>query len=230
MKKLFVLSILAVLVLGVTGVVAAEGQVVNIFPAPEGMEIDAELTEWHTAALISGEPRTSTRATGVLYFMYDDENLYVAGEVKDGSPMLNQNKMVPEVYKGDGVEVFIETDPSAPADRENYADTDRQFALVMGPEPHSWMWATNDSLEGTVIKTRVVESETNGGYVFEAKVPLKSIHPDFDLESGMEIGFSAGLDFSNREGTDRDVQQTWNAGSNAPLFAFPRLFGTAVIK
>ncbi|MGE5598703.1 MAG: sugar-binding protein [Bacteroidota bacterium] len=231
MKKLVAVLILLTLSVAVAGsALAYVRKEINIYPAPAGLKIDGKLDEWHTSAIVSQDPKKG-RESAVLYFMYDKDNLYIAGEIKDATPLLNDKVKVAEVYQGDAIEIFISADPKADPERESYAPTDRQFALVMGKQPHSWMWATNGDLPGTEIAAVVTDfGENNPGYIFEAKVPLKSIHPDLKLAPGMKIGFDCAVDFSTEDGTNREIQHSWNAGSNSGIWAVPKLWGYANIK
>lgn len=231
-KKSVILTFLVVAMLVVAAAsisFAAERKVVTITSAPTDINIDGNLNEWPTAALISFEPRNAGRSSGVLYFMYDQDNLYIAGEVKDGSPALN-NQTGGNVYKGDGIEVFINTDPNADPNRNSMGPDDRQFDINPGTQS-TWCWQNNAAIEGAEVVFKKTDfGETETGYVVEAKIPLKSLNPKFAFVPGNQISFAAAIDFSNDDGTDRDVQATWNHGPDAPLFAYPNLWGTAIVK
>ena len=198
------------------------------------MTIDADLSEWNSAALVSAFPEDASSRAGILYFMYDKDNLYVAGEVKDESPLMNDKVGTDAIWNGDCIEVYICADPNADPKRMEYGPNDRQFGLAMAPKPSTWCWQNGKPLEGAVVVTKEVEfgSDKHPGYVFEAKIPQKSIHPNLNLKAlkGKKIGFAAAIDFSNAEGSAREIQHSWSFASNGAAWNNPSVWGTAFIK
>ncbi|MBN1269950.1 MAG: hypothetical protein JXB04_10195, partial [Kiritimatiellae bacterium] len=70
-----------------------------------------------------------------VYGTWDDEALYLFVEVKDTDPA-NNRWAKDEIWKGDGLEVHLGTDPAAPA--EAYAPTDYQF--ILAPRDKTWVY------------------------------------------------------------------------------------------
>ncbi len=71
-------------------------------PAPPGAKIDGDLTGWDRSGGVFTYITPETRAmhSTRTYLMYDDEALYLGGEVKDPTPMVNMHD--PDVNPGFG--------------------------------------------------------------------------------------------------------------------------------
>lgn len=75
------------------------------------------------------------------------------------------------------------------------------------------------------------------GYIAEAQIPLSEL-PDLSAQGG-NIGFDAGLIFSDAGGNDRNLRVYWNQSDNNTHFTidipieaqlYPKLWGTATVE
>ena len=234
LKKIILISIIAVIILGLNLTVGAYDNSfeVNITQAPGEMKIDANLEEWSTGTLIASIPQKASECSGIAYFMYDKNNLYIAGVTRDNTPMKNANINTRNCWNGDALEIYISTSSGSDPERTSYNETDRQIGLVFGETVHTWCWQLEGKIKNAKIVAKIIESDRENaptGYTFEAKIPLESINPDFNLKPGMEIGFASDYSFGNKEGV-REVQPSWNAGQEPGFHANPSYWGIAKIK
>ena len=88
-----------------------------VTPAPGEVRIDGKLDDWDLSGQIEMFVIEATRSTmnAKIAAMYDDESIYISGEVRDPTPMMNRH------------------DPKTNADRAWDADA-VQFRLVLDPE------------------------------------------------------------------------------------------------
>jgi hypothetical protein len=88
-----------------------------VTPAPGEVRIDGKLDDWDLSGQIEMFVIEATRSTmnAKIAAMYDDEAIYISGEVRDPTPMMNRH------------------DPKTNADRAWDADA-VQFRLVLDPE------------------------------------------------------------------------------------------------
>ncbi|MFN6037908.1 MAG: carboxypeptidase-like regulatory domain-containing protein, partial [Bacteroidota bacterium] len=72
---------------------------------------------------------------GKFNLMYDDEMLYLAGNITDKSPLINL-KDEADIWNGDAIEFAIGTNPDADPNRSRYLLSDLQLGIKMCKEPY----------------------------------------------------------------------------------------------
>ena len=82
LKKVLVVFMMILLVLGLSTSIFAydDNTIVNITRAPAEMKIDANFDEWSTGTIIAPQAKDASSCSGIAYFMYDQDYLYIAGE------------------------------------------------------------------------------------------------------------------------------------------------------
>jgi hypothetical protein len=128
--------------------------------------------------------------------MWDDENLYVAAQVKD--PEHKQLDIGPGVWRGDALWLYIDT--SGDKSRVNVKLTLAQ--TEKGPQV--WDWKGGGFLPGAELGW--IQQE--GGYTYEAKLPLRSLglEPREGKRFGLEVGRgTTGGGFMDWTGLDPDA-------------------------
>jgi hypothetical protein len=155
--------------------------------------IDGALDEWDAAQPLPVDSREQIlrgaaswpgpeQASFTLYWMWDDENLYVASRVRD--PEHVQNEIGPSAWKGDTQWLYLNT-------RGDRKRVDVKLTLAQTPDgPQVWNWTAQAFLPGAELAWQPVE----GGYVYEAALPLKSLNY-LEPEDGKRIYFEAGRGF-----------------------------------
>ncbi len=150
--------------------------------------------------------RGSSDASAKISLKWDDKNLYIAADVRDNKPMMN-NKKKKNIWNGDAIEMTIGLDKNAKTDREKYGVKDYQIGLGIGNgknvEPSIWNWTTKASPEGYAISVK--KSAT--GYFLEAMIPWSSL-AGFKPSNGDALAFDCALD--DADGADRQAQLVWN--------------------
>lgn len=162
--------------------------------APGPVTVDGSLDEWAAAQpLPVDRPEQILRgaatwpgpeeASFTLYWMWDDAYLYAAARVRD--PQHVQRETGPSVWRGDALWLYLNTT----GDRRR---VDVKLTLAQTPQgPQVWNWTAGMFLPGAQLAWQ----PTEGGYVYEAALPLKSLNY-LKPEPGKRIYFEAGMGFS----------------------------------
>jgi hypothetical protein len=189
-------------------------RIAEVMRAPGPVAVDGVLDEWDSAQPLPVDSREQIlrgaaawpgpeEASFTLYWMWDDEFLYVASDVRD--PKHVQNEIGPSAWRGDTQWLYLNT-------RGDRNRVDVKLTLAQTPQgPQVWNWTAQTFLPGAELAWQPVE----GGYVYEAALPLKSLNY-LEPEPGKRIYFEAGqgfeVGFIDWTGLDPDT-----AGNLAPL-------------
>ena len=190
-------------------------------PAKERVEYGAlpSVAEW-----ASGNWRIRARGA------YDDQSLYLAYEVDDPSPWVNNGKDWTQLFKtGDAVDLQLGTDASAPATRKSAAPGDLRLSIApfngkplavlyryrlkdkagANPVEFASPWRSEKvddvrKLERAEIKVQTWE----GGYRVEAKIPLEEL--DLRALRGQTLRGDFGVVYGDRQGTVNLSRVYWS--------------------
>ncbi|MGI8703838.1 MAG: sugar-binding protein, partial [Candidatus Limnocylindrales bacterium] len=182
--------------------------------APDRMTVDGDLAEWPATepapvqetynVLRGGSAWPGPAAASFIgRFMWDHENLYLSAEVQD--PKHVQEQVGPGVWQGDTLWVYLDTSGEG-------RRIDAKLTLSQTPDgPQIWNWTGGAFLP----EAKLAWQERDGGYVYEAAVPWRSLGRDAPglgqkLRFELGMGFAGG--FMDWTGTDPDT-----AGNLAPL-------------
>lgn len=169
-------------------------RVAEALRAPGPVTIDGDLDEWTAAQPLPVDRREQTLRGGAawpgpetasfsLYWMWDQENLYVAARVRD--PEHVQNEVGPSAWRGDTLWLYLDT-------RGTRQRVDVKLTLAQTPDgPQVWNWTAQSFLPGAVLAWVPAE----GGYIYEAALPLQSLNYLMP-EDGKRIHFEAGMGFT----------------------------------
>jgi hypothetical protein len=161
--------------------------------APGPVVIDGVLDEWDAAQPLPVDSRDQIlrggaawpgpeEASFTLYWMWDDDNLYVASKVRDSEHV--QTKVGPSAWRGDTQWLYLNT-------RGDRRRIDVKLTLAETPDgPQVWNWTAQTFLPGAELAW----TSTEGGYIYEAALPLESLNY-LDAEDGKRIYFEAGRGF-----------------------------------
>jgi hypothetical protein len=169
-------------------------RVAEALRAPGPVSVDGALDEWATAQplpvnsveqILRGAAAWpgAEQASFVLYWMWDETNLYVATELRDPNHL--QNDTGPSVWRGDTLWLYLDT-------RGNRQRVDVKLTLAQTPDgPQVWNWVGQGFLPGAQLAWREIE----GGYAYEAALPLESLN-FLEPAEGERIHFEAGMGFT----------------------------------
>lgn len=171
--------------------------------------IDGTLDDWPAAALAASRYPVYNAAAwegeqdlwATWWLAWDEDNLYLATRVQDESHV--QTEQGTQIYKGDSVEVQIDTNPQSGARQVN-PDT---FQLILSPgdfagRPASvalFQGAADGSLPYVEEQGIVVASAPDGqGYLLEALIPWSDL--GMTPQPGMRLGVALNANDNDTTG------------------------------
>ncbi len=252
MKNLYRVFLLALaMVLAFAFTAAADTRTVTAYRA-NGIEIDGDLSDWNLSSPVVVDRveqivRDPGQWTGVedcafkVYVAWDEENLYLAMEMQDDTPLMYREGFPPDM--ADTLVVMFSSDPNADPARTEYAATDWRFSQIVDGFDYGYyngidrdMIADNmgfetmgpDGDEECIEDMEGAVTETDGGYIMEIKVPLSAFSnenlPALVPAAGMTIGFEIGMfDLDFPCPGVATVRMQW--GGNAEVDTNPSLWG-----
>ncbi len=203
---------IVVLLVAVAGSALAQGaasrnQRIFVVPAPPGVKIDGDLSDWDKSGGVTTYITPETRAMQSVntYVMYDEEAFYIGAEVRDPTPMMNMHD--PDVnpqwgWDADAMQFRMYLKPTYPGNESSY-DAQPNYNSV-----HILMWYFTgkqlpvlDLLYGMTYsepkqgwKGGVVPPEfyqaaykkhADGlGYTFEYRLPWTTLSDEYRLKAG----------------------------------------------
>lgn len=214
-----------------TATQVAATQVINT-PAPTNTEVPIRSGTWVYAKYMKNPPKfdslwdewesTKYPATFVVFGKDQWENaedlegsfavswnevyLFVAVKVYDD--VYVQNATGAEIFKGDSIELLIDTDLYGDASTQSLNADDFQIGISPGRgdingEKEVYLWFPKDK-EGKVQDTIVSSSRDSGITRVEFAIPWKAI--GHTPASGQQLGFAFSI--SDNDDTSKNVQQT----------------------
>jgi len=189
--------------------------------------VDGEIAEWNfdkdSVTVDAGAGRKWKAKMG-----YDDKNLYVAFQVMDASPLLNDGPDAPLLFKsGDACDIMLAVDPAAdPARTKPVAGDFRLLFTTMGGKPVCELYEAVNKTSGpdkafefksptgqehfdrveALPTANVITKKTADGYIVEAAVPLSAL--GFNPKAGMKIRGDLGVLFST-DGGGRTILRSY---------------------
>ncbi|MFH1826429.1 MAG: sugar-binding protein [bacterium] len=164
--------------------------------------------------------------SGSTYIMWDEANLYLAAEIEDEMPFVN-NKTGRDIWNGDAIEFVIGLKPEAEANRTEMAAGDFQIGLSAGDgknvPPGIYNWQRRRDPKDSEIAVK----KSGTGYILEAKIPWQSVRKDFVAAAGTKIPFDIAFDDADVT-TERERQFIWNG--DFYFYKDPSVWGILELK
>lgn len=191
-----------------------------VAPRAKDVVIDGKLDEWDLSRSLKinaenqitdqiehwdGEKDCSVE----LYAMWDEENLYLAADIKDDTPFVYREGF--PLDELDAVIIFLSTNPDADPERTAYEATD--WRIVTSVEDYYGDWfnfVDRDMIEdnlgyetqgeyGDELVFEDLEAaftRTDSGAVYEIRLPLHNLSNDQIAQLIPAAGMTLGFDFS----------------------------------
>jgi hypothetical protein len=197
------------------------------------VKIDGKLDEWKHAtpvavdveeqlySVFQGDWTGDEDCSGIVYMMYDNNYIYVAGEFKDEKLIAGQTGG--DIWKNECLEIFFDSQDILMGGHEHY-----QFGFApSGPsdKPQVWNWC-NENLGKAqqacddYVKLVSVISDPYTGYTLEASIERAEMDVlEEVIETGAVIGFHIAIDDAD-DNTERDLQITWSSFEAHDQFNF----------
>ncbi|HST04532.1 MAG TPA: protein kinase [Chloroflexia bacterium] len=147
-----------------------------------------------------------------FYFAWDDTNFYVAGTITDNLHVQTARTRGYDLYKGDDVELWFDTDLAGDfAVSEANAD-DYQLGLSPGDfaglAPEAVFWNPDrSSARDALVRVAAQPRTDNNGYIIEAAVPWQAMGA-FRPHAGSAIGFAASAGDNDQRDTPEQELMT----------------------
>lgn len=160
---------------------------------------------------------------------WDGSYLYVAFKVRDD--VYAQNATGADLYKGDSVELLIDTDLYGDFYTTTLSPDDYQLGISPGKgslaaPTEAYLWNPS-SVAGTRTQVTAVSTGTTGLWRIEARIPWSML--GVSPYAGMHLGFVASV--SDNDNTTENIQQTMMSGDKyRTTFLNPTLWGEVVLK
>ncbi|MEM8531649.1 MAG: sugar-binding protein [Chloroflexota bacterium] len=164
----------------------------EVAPVATPPTIDGALTEeaWALDTPVSKLIEGTTDNSGSFGLAWDQDNLYIAVNVVDGS-LINDSDLA---WFDDSIEVYLDGNNDRAASYNQ--ETDRQLALGWDD---TTVWEQNGQTDGVVAATTATET----GYSAELAIPWSNINQV--ASSGLQFGIDIGVN-DDDDGAERDGQ------------------------
>ncbi len=192
--------------------------------------IDGDLSEWSVTPILvtsvvygaSAHSGSSDLSANVM-LLWDQTNLYIGATVIDD--VYAQNASGIYLFRGDSVEVLLDTRVGADYYTTNLSSDDFQLGLspgspTIGRSPESFLWFPRN-IEGSRSQVKIGARSTVDGYQIEAAIPwtVFGVTP----ASGQHYGF--GFSVSDNDNTGQDLQQSMVSNLPNRRLADPTTWG-----
>lgn len=201
-------------------------------PTLDGLWDEWNTTKFPIKAVVWN--RTSTSWTdsadleGSFTIGYDATNLYIAVKVLDET--YSQNATAENIFKGDSIEILLDTDLNGDYYTTTLSADDYQLGLSPGkPDPsgtrEAYLWYPQ-SVAGSRSQVKIGSVKTNDNWRLEASIPWSVL--GITPASGMKLGFALSVsDCDDEGGTCQDSMISTAPGR---VFVNPTTWGVLTLK
>ncbi len=136
--------------------------------------------------------------------MWDADNFYIGVAVTDNVHVQSGETRGYNLFKGDDVEFWLDTDLGGDFTRNEGNADDFQLGLSPGDfgslGPEAFFWRPNQSdVRNKLVEIKSQRRADGQGYTLEARVPW-SAFGDFRPQPGTPIGFAASVGDNDKQG------------------------------
>jgi len=238
MKRCSILSILVCLVVTTFFLVSFAGAhekhpktgdplIIECGKIPRGVVLDANLDEWKFAkpakvdvkeqlySVFKGDWTGPEDCSGIVYMMYSDKYIYVAGEFKDEKLIAQQTGST--IWKDECLEIFFDPENIEMGWPESH-QVHYQFGFApTGPdnEPQVWNWCNPNAGKAQQACDNYVKLASKllnpyKGYILEGSIEIAQLDELKGIvKPGTTIGYHIAIDDADDD-AERDLQITWS--------------------
>jgi hypothetical protein len=144
--------------------------------------------------------------SAVYSFKWDENALYVLGEVRDATPRLHDDDSGLRYWKGDGIELMLGLDDSDPERTTMLDGTDFKLEVGVGPKP-GWALRIKGGQEKITldpIGSNLAIADVPGGYTYELQVPWARLE-NATVQPGQRIAWSIAANNSTESPADQQM-------------------------
>jgi hypothetical protein len=219
------------------GLSRPNGTLVTAAYLPTAPTIDGILNDWTSASytvdqIVFGATAWvgANDASATYYIGWDTGNLYLAVRVRDEAHVqINSGANLRYLYKGDDVEIQLDTNLSSDFTATSIDSDDYQLGLTPGNfgsiTPQAYLW-TPYALEGTRTSVTVQARQITNGYELEARIPWTVF--GVTAAGGNRYGFA--LSISDNDLTGTATQQSMVSSVGTRRLLNPTTWGTLVLQ
>ncbi len=213
------------------------GPDIRIPKALQAIAIDGDLSDWEGTPqepAIAQYPTTVNRQWAgpqdlgaQFYFTWDDNAFYIATIVTDNVHVQFARTRGYNLFKGDDIEIWFDTDLPGDFDKAQGDRDDFQLGLSpgnfadLGPEAVFWNPDKVDA-RNRLVNVAASKRPQGNGYTLEAAVPWTAFG-EFRPKPGVAIGFAASAGDNDRQNVP--IQETMLSTVPALLYLKPLTFG-----
>ena len=213
-----------------------EQEIVPCSRVKSPIAIDGNLAEWYGRPWINVKgPKNIVYSadelswngvddlSGILYLGWDDDAFYVSGKVTDD--IVFQNATGPNIWRGDYVEIWFDTEPNYDPKRTTKNNYTYQFGISPGDfeekPPELYLWIP-ERLNNRLDTIQWAIKEEVPGYTFEARIPWNFIMVDAP-KAGLRL--RANVDLSDTDSPEKE-QKILMSTSPTRIHSDPTTFRT----
>lgn len=197
--------------------------------------IDGDLSEWTTTSYTANEtvPYAGSGWSGpsdlsaTFHLAWDADYLYVA--VKRTDDTFVQTSWGRYMYKGDDIEIQLDTDLAGDFYTASMSQDDYQLGLSPGNfgslDAEVYRWFPR-SLEAWINSADIAAEKDGNGYNLEVKIPWSAF--GLTPTAGSHFGFALSL--SDNDTTGVSTWQSMVSNVNTRLAADPTTWGTLILE
>lgn len=191
----------------------------------DGVMDDWDLPRYDVDYVVFGENhwRDKDDLSARAVFAWDENYLYIATRVRDDKYV--QNARTRELFKGDSLEILIDTNLQADYYTRSLSADDFQLGISPGSPgpgdaPEAYLWYPS-SIEGRRREVKIGAESVANGYYVEAAIPWEvfEVRP----KEGAHYGFAFSISDNDRE--DENVQQSMVSNVATRLLTDPTSWG-----
>jgi hypothetical protein len=173
--------------------------------------LDGNLDEWNLSAypiskVVYGPERyrNANDLSANLMIGWDEDHLYLGIQVMDDQ--YSQNAIGDQIFKGDHVELLLDTDLSGDFSNKKLNSDDYQLGLSLGRGLRSstnYLWYPK-SIEGAKLDILISGNPIEDGYILEAAIPLRI----FQVVPGAGKFYGFAISVSDNDQLSENTQET----------------------
>ncbi len=197
--------------------------------------IDGDLSDWTTTPYTADETvpyagsgwSGPSDASATFYLAWDADYLYIA--VKRTDDTFVQTSWGRYMYKGDDIEIQLDTDLAGDFYTASMSQDDYQIGLSPGNfgslDPEVYRWFPR-SLEAWVSSAEIAAEKDGSGYNLEAKIPWSA----FSLSPAAGSHFGFALSLSDNDTAGVSTWQSMISNVNTRRATDPTTWGTLILE